>query len=297
MIYEKLMDQEDFNESEKTLARYIVNNVREVIFQSIDTIAEKSYSSPSSIVRFSKKLGCSGFTDLKINLAAELHQFSKIDERIEVDMPILPNSNTESILKSFYNLSTQSLDTAFQTLDRNAVKKAAKLLNEADAVTILGNGPSHLVALSLHYNLKRLGLNSQCDTTIGFQGYNPRPKVRKEVSVVISSFAGGEVVRQWINNLKNLNHTIILVTTNPKSPFCGYVDVVLSVDLSENYVWKVGAFASKTIMNYIVDVMYAELFNINYLENIKALYDATHRLGYDDNVDFDFIKKIQKHNK
>ena len=50
-------------------------------------------------------------------------------------------------------------------------------------------------------------------------------------------------------------------------------------------------------MNYIVDVMYAVLFNINYLENIKMLYDATHRLGYEDNIDFDFIDKIKEFDK
>lgn len=298
MIYKILKEQIDFNETEKMLANYILLYAREVIFDPIDVIAKKSYISPSSIVRFSKKLGCSGFTDLKITLASQLHHFDKMDEQIAVDMPLLPDSDIPTILKTFWNLSTQSLDYAYQNLNQDKLQEAVQLIDEADSITVLGNGLSHLVALNLHYNLKRIGYNSTCDSVVGFQSnIKSKDKNVNQVTVIVSSFATSDEVRKWIMNAKKIGSKIILITTSSKTPFTLVVDTMLSVDMTENHVWKIGAFATKTILTYVTDCLYSTLFNAHYLDNIKHLYDAAHYLGYGEDIDIDTLEMALKQKK
>ena len=55
---------DNLTKNEKKLSTYILENVNEVIYDSIQSIASKTNTSPAAIIRFSKKLGYNGFSEL-----------------------------------------------------------------------------------------------------------------------------------------------------------------------------------------------------------------------------------------
>lgn len=290
MLIQKLRKQECFSSSEQIIAKYILNYPKEFIFESIDRIAEKTYTSPATIVRFSKKLGFEGFSDLKIRIASELSSFDSFDKRIEVDMPFLPDSSTETIVETFFKLPSQVLNDAYKQINRNKIIDAANLLRVADSIILLGSGPSHLIVSNLHYNLRRLGMNVKHDATIGYQHHVRMKNSKREVAFIVSNFANSSLVSDWIHQLRNQDIKIILVTTNGESPFINLVDVEVVINIEENQVWKMGTFASRTALTYAVDCIYGVLFNMDYLENVDTLYKSTKRLGYQDDIDLEMYE-------
>lgn len=279
MLFDELKQQESFNNTEKMIATYILNHPRDFVFASIEAIAKKTFSSPATVVRFSKKLGFSGFTEFKIKVASELNTFLNPKSRIEVDMPILPNSDIETTLHNFYLLSTQVLEDAYNLLNRNDIEKVAKMLHEAEIIHILGSGPSALIGLDLHYKLRRIGYNSVCDAVTGFQIQHLNRSNKKEVALIVSTYARSDQIHQWINHLELMGTPIILVTTNLQSPLLERVSRSVVVNQSENQVWKMGSFASRTVLTYALDCIYATMFNFDYIRNTKMLYDTGTRFG------------------
>ena len=61
----------DMGRSEKRVADWLFSHSGEVLPYSITDLASKCESSEATIVRFSKRLGCRGYQDLKITLAKE----------------------------------------------------------------------------------------------------------------------------------------------------------------------------------------------------------------------------------
>ena len=65
MLYDSL------GKAEKKIADWISENPGKIISLSIVELAEQCKCSEATIVRFSRKIGLSGYQELKISLAAE----------------------------------------------------------------------------------------------------------------------------------------------------------------------------------------------------------------------------------
>lgn len=61
--------QKSYTSTEKIIAQYILEHTHEILNDSAQQLGEKSQTSAAAVIRFSKKLGYKGFSDLKISLA------------------------------------------------------------------------------------------------------------------------------------------------------------------------------------------------------------------------------------
>ena len=75
----------DMGKSEKKVADWLFSHSGEILPYSITDLASKCDSSEATIVRFSKRLGCSGYQELKIVLAQELDK--KVIVPIQEELP------------------------------------------------------------------------------------------------------------------------------------------------------------------------------------------------------------------
>lgn len=106
MIIERLSDETRFTATEKKVIEFIQEHPRVVTNLSLDDLAAACFTSQASIIRLCKKLGTKGFAEFKVQLASELSLFAQDNREISVDIPIEPDSNSQEIAKTFYNLSS-----------------------------------------------------------------------------------------------------------------------------------------------------------------------------------------------
>ena len=86
-LFQKLKESQKFTHNEQAVIDFILNNPQEVINLSVDELAKVTYTSPSCIVRLTKKLGVKGYSDFKIKFASELNSLILNEKRIEINMP------------------------------------------------------------------------------------------------------------------------------------------------------------------------------------------------------------------
>ena len=82
-------NKENYTSTEKLIAKYILENKNEVLKYSAQILGEKTNTSAAAIIRFSKKIGFKGFSDLKMNLAQ-----SHSNEQHDLDVDII-NENDD----------------------------------------------------------------------------------------------------------------------------------------------------------------------------------------------------------
>lgn len=272
MILERLTS-EKFTASEKQAIDFIQQYPRVVINLSLEELAAETYVSQATIIRLSKKLGTKGFADFKIHLAAELSAFAHDKKEIPVDIPIPPDCKTQDIAHIFYNLSRQALDATLNTLDIVSLRKAATLLAYADLIHLYGRGESLIMAEDFHYKLLRIGMNSQLETLNGFQEAQSRVcnSRIKECALVISQYCNSRQVHYVIDELMSASIPFILLTAaeNPW-PYDKYAAVALHICCNESR-YKMGSFASRTAILFLLDCLYGEIFSRQYERNKKNL--------------------------
>lgn len=272
LILDQLKDERLFTSAEKDAVDFILKNPKEVIGLTVDELAEITYSSPSSIVRLCKKVGMKGFGDFKIKLATEINTFVLDESRVEVDMPISRNSNEKDVAKTLLNLHYQALTDIYNTLDYEAMKKAAELIHDVDIVTLYGRGESLIIAEDLHYKFKRIGLNSYLEPLSGFEIPIYNESVSKQAGIIISHYADSRYFHDYFNEMRYHNIPIILITANKSIKLKKLCDIVINIDNDET-AKKLGSFASRTAMQYINDCLYGMVFAMDYDENLKRLDD------------------------
>jgi len=129
----------DMGKSEKKVADWLFSHSGEILPYSISDLASKCDSSEATIVRFSKRLGCSGYQELKITLAKE-H-----DKKV-IQPTITGADDCFSIFEKVCNDAYMSLERTKKTLSAEAMTRAAEAISSARRVVLIGLGTSAQVA-------------------------------------------------------------------------------------------------------------------------------------------------------
>lgn len=114
----------------RVIADYILNDPEEVLKTNIHQLGRDLNIAESSIVRFCKSIGYSGFSELKIMLAKYGRQSSKII------FENLKDGSPEATSRDIFSLSIETLQIAAEQLDFSAIKKTADMLSKAERVVI-----------------------------------------------------------------------------------------------------------------------------------------------------------------
>ena len=72
LVKEKLMMREEFSEVDIAIANYVLEREYQLKQDSVRRIAQETYVSPSSIIRFCQKLGYEGYNDFRDDYLKEL---------------------------------------------------------------------------------------------------------------------------------------------------------------------------------------------------------------------------------
>lgn len=277
-ILDELSQISNFSNAEIPVVEYILRQPEDVLCLTLKEFAKKSFSSEATIIRVCKKIGLSGYSDLKISLASELNSFLVKDGQILVDAPIKHGDKAQNIAKKLLNLSSHALTETYQATDFNKIKRAANILFHSEGVSLYARGESLIIAEDFHMKLLRIGIRSALDSMNGLQEMRSRSKFHKETAVVISHYADSRQVKYVVKELKQAGTPLILITGNSRSPVIGSSDLAICVNTNESR-YKIGAFASRVSMQFIMDCIYCTLFTLDYDKNIKTLSDYANRRG------------------
>lgn len=276
-ILNQLKKEQIFTSSEMEVVNYIVSHPKTVVKTTIRELAELTYSSPSTIGRVCRKVGVDGFTELKIKLATELDRLVVESGTVDVTIPVGPDDKIEDFPKIFFNLHYQALADAYHTIDIRELKVVADVLYQADSVYVLGSQQSLILSMDFMCKSAKLGLpffNPLMNNGFNNNLYR-RKGCKKTAALLISQYADSRRINRWIRELKSIKSQICLITANPDSPNINRVHHAVVIDSEEAVTGKIGNFASRTALSYVLDILYMLLFMKDYEENLNYMRNWT----------------------
>lgn len=203
VLYDQLFD------AEKKIAKYILNNPKEVVDMTISELAETSDVSIASVSRFCRKVGLKGFAQLKISLAQELvdaHKSGEVSNEISVeDIPqslqnILANKITE--LKQTVNL-----------INTDEFKEVLECIRDASRVQVVAVGNTIPVAIDAAFKFNELGIPTTAGTIWETQLSYSFTLGKGDVLIAISNSGESDKVLEAVK-IANKNGAMTLGITN-----------------------------------------------------------------------------------
>ena len=216
----------DMGRSEKKVADWLFSHSGEVLPYSISDLASKCNSSEATIVRFSRRLGYSGYQDLKIVLAKE-------SEKKVITPTITEGDDCYEIFEKVCNDAYMSLERTKKTLSPEAMSKAAKAISNAGRVVLIGLGSSAAVADDASNKFLRAGCNSSAYSDTHMQAIAVSHLRAGDVVIGISQSGASRDIVDCLKTARNHGATTISITSRERSPITRQSDISLITDTEE----------------------------------------------------------------
>ncbi|BBE20398.1 sialic acid utilization regulator, RpiR family [Aquipluma nitroreducens] len=143
--------------ADKRLADFILHNTERIVNFTIVELAENSNTSYATISRFCRKIGFSGFKELKNNLTSDILASKNLEEMID-GFTINSNASTEQVCERVYKLSSKILEESMAIIDYLAIDLAVEKLTSAKNVFFIGAGASGISARYAYSKFFRIGI-------------------------------------------------------------------------------------------------------------------------------------------
>lgn len=271
-----------FGQTEQKIGAFILKESPRIVDMPIQQLAAESQVSEATIVRFSRKLGFSGYSELKLILATELMMQSEVDVYQDIDIDEEPIN----ILKKLSKISAKALNDTIKVIENQEIVNAVTLLDTArqnrSKIYLIASGGSQIITRDLHYKLMRLGISSVFheNSHIIFEAIVDSGA--NDVAVVVSSLGQSKEVWDCVEVLKRNQTKIILLTQFGNNRVIQNADVCLLTSNVENNL-RLGSIASRLVHLQIIDMLFAALSLKRYDEirgNLKKVKDTFREKGW-----------------
>lgn len=185
---------ESLNETETYVYNYVVKNTKKVLSESIRELANDTHVSTATVMRFCKKMGCEGFTELKYRLK----ESEEMQETKENNVADQFGYFIEKVRSSDYLDSIQS---------------AAEIIKRSDSILTLGIGTTGDFA---KYTSRLLSGVGYCCYGVDGAAYPVQRVAEGHQGVIIAFYEQRQkkLLFEEIYRYKNKNYIIMLSNNN-----------------------------------------------------------------------------------
>lgn len=236
------------SKTEKKVADYILKERGKIIYQTLLEISQNIEVGEATIIRFVRKIGFSGFQDLKFEIAKENNndiESNSVDNNYDSYI----DENAERIAQTIINTKS--------TLDKDNLKLAVKMITEAKRVFFYGVGSSGFTANEAQDRFMRLGVIGNSIIDPHFQSMYSSISNDQDVIIVFSISGYTKDIIESVKIAKQENTKIIAITSYILSPVAQLADCVLLTSAKENPL-EGGSFTGKISQLYIIDLLCSE---------------------------------------
>ena len=240
----------NLSKSERKVAEYIRGNPRGIIDLSVAALADACGVSDPTVVRAYKKLGFSGYEDLKLTLAqATVSPDEIIHEEISAE------DSVQAVRDKVFQSAVLALQFTRDMLEPETLAAAAQLLMNARKIVIFGLGGSAPVAMDLHHKLLRLGLNAAVYTDPHLQVIACNYLDERDAVFAVSHSGSSRCVVDSTQTAKHRGAKVISLTSAGKNPLSKLADISLNTNSKETK-YRVVSIASRVAALTIADSIY-----------------------------------------
>jgi DNA-binding MurR/RpiR family transcriptional regulator len=172
--------------SQKRLGEYLLAHYREAANLSALDLGEKAGVSDATVVRFSKAIGLTGYSEIKRELFKCLASEESPSEKIIKSLSQV-NKVTSGVAEVFQN-DINNIQETFKSFSMETLTSAVNAINEARRVYILGLNSCESLAKFLNFHLRRLHLDVHLITSGGLVLLEQLIPIASEDILIVISF-------------------------------------------------------------------------------------------------------------
>lgn len=215
-----------------------------------------------------KKLGYSGFPQLKIELAEDL-----VGSIPEVDNLLHPDEDMATLMNKVHHSQIVTIDKTYQLLSASTLEAVVKTLEQAKHVYLFGVGGSAIVCDDFIHKLMRIGKPSSYCPDIHLQMTFVPTMTQEDLAIFVSYSGETKGIVTAAKWAKEMNIPSVAITQSAYNKLGKLVDYVLTIPSQEQPL-RIGAISSRYSSLIIIDLLYYGLVKRNKEEYAQKIINT-----------------------
>lgn len=239
---------DDFTHSQRTIAAYMQEHAENIAFCNLETLASKIGVSTTTIIRFSRALGYTGFTDMQKAVKDEIQNKSALPDRLNS----MRTSTGNELLRESFEMDKLNIEKTFAAQNEKMLRSAINAIIAADNIYLLGFRSSFSLAYYMASRLGEIRRNVHCVQSTGM--LYPEEIINAQENDICIAFLFPRYSKTAISVLEWLKKQkvkIILFTSLTDTASHFYGDILLPCSL-ESCSYKNSFTAPICLSNYLV---------------------------------------------
>jgi len=234
--------------NQRKVADFFIENFDKIPFKSVKDVSKNTSASVATIVRFAQKIGFSGFSEMREQIAVNLQNHIRGKEIFQL---MDEKKLQKDTLTAVANQDIKNINDTLNCLERINFKSAVDYILTANRVYTMGLGISNLLSQILAYQLTQVGIPA--NSLRHDFAYFPEQLVFLKPKDTIVAFSFPPYSKETIETAKfakSRKIKIIAITNRNAAPITLYSDVNLCIK-SENMLFTNSFAAISVIINAI----------------------------------------------
>lgn len=275
LIRERLLFQENMTEVDKTLANFFIDSGRRVEKLSSRTIASTLFVAPSTVTRFCQFLGFSGYSDFKLAFLKELDYLERNFLNINPNFPFTENDINVALASKIATLYKETVEDSLSLLHHDSLQAATKLLSNAAIIYLGMVGDTFEMAETFKNRMIEIGKTVIVERRTDNLYYSAC-QVPKDACFILISYSGEtESLLKVAKLLQNRKIPTIVLTSFGENALSSMFDIVIWISTREKLIENLGNFSSLISVSFILDTLYASVFQKHYTKNYQTKCDLS----------------------
>lgn len=278
-VLDALERKEGFTAAEAEVADYILAHPDEVARGGIAELAVATFTSNATIIRLCRKVGVTGFRELRVELSSDAEKRRRAASVVDPDWPFDPSMGSAGVMSGLAALMKDAIDSTYALLRPGDIDRVARCIRRAGAVYLFAGGDSQMTGLAFGNMLIKIGIPCidamQYGESIAHASMARSGDVGLFISYSGGSFQSG-ISRHAIDLMRERRAVTVAITAGEKP---AGVDYLLPVPPREGTQSKAATFHSQTCIRYLLNCLYATVFSFDFDESHELRDRATGLIG------------------
>lgn len=216
------------------IATYALDNPNEMALDTIAVVAKRADVQPSSLIRFAKAFGFSGYSEMqkvfRLRLTDAIPDYKERLRSFSGPPGKTQTRDLSQLLAEFVEADTVGLQWLRESCGPQHLDKALELMVGARTIYLLAHRRSFPVCAYLSYALSQLGVKNVLIDGVGGMFFQQARHVDvDDVLLAVSSKAYSTDVLEVVEQSAERGVPVIAITDGPLSPLVSHATVTLEV--------------------------------------------------------------------
>lgn len=257
-----------YTDARHAVGEFIIREQDELYKYTIGEIAERTYTSKATVVRFAQSMGYEGWKEFMKDYVEEVWHEKKHSSDIDWNFPFDENDTMDTIIQNIKKVQIESINETADLLDKEMVDTAVNYIDEARNIVIFANSPNLYLGELFKRKLFTIGKMATVAAT-GETGIIAATMDKNDCAIMIS-YSGNNPTKNPMDKIKILKKNkvrIIGITSGGNNYMREKIDCVFTIASRERLYTKIANYSTEESIQYILNVIFSCLFAKHYREN------------------------------